>query len=175
MVNPPSPSSSATTYTDPKTHRRSASEAEGLNFKSTQEGLTHAQPELNAKEMVHTRGSFEHSRIIAMMHYPTYTTKGSLINQSIADPQTTCVKWLFRFLGGLRDIVLFDFCPIRIKRLGGSGSVVEYKRQTRTIRKVNLIRLIETKMYGEEIHAYLEYDSTRKPIRLTYHHESHLL
>ncbi|KAK5735199.1 hypothetical protein LTR17_008367 [Elasticomyces elasticus] len=114
-------SSPATTYTDPKTSRRFASEAKGLNSKSTQEGLAHAQPELNAKKMVHIHGSFEHSCIIAMMHYPMYTTKRSLGNQSIADQQTPCVQWLFRFLSGLTDTLLFDFCPVR---LDGSDGVV---------------------------------------------------
>ncbi|KAK5727500.1 hypothetical protein LTR15_003396 [Elasticomyces elasticus] len=171
-------------------------EAKGLNFKSTQEGLAHAQPELNAKEMVHTRGSSEHTRIIAMVHYLTYTTNGSLINQSIADPQTSCVKWLFHFLGGLRETVLYDFCPIRLRRLDGSDHVVErvlnavslaslekdwlteWKKPGAKIDIVKALGLIGTKIYGEETHTYLEYDSTGKPIRLTfliYHPESHLL
>ncbi|KAK3658394.1 hypothetical protein LTR56_001805 [Elasticomyces elasticus] len=88
--------------------------------------LLRAYPELKLQEMVHPVGSFDNSDIIAMAHYPTYTTKRSINDQSIANLTNPCIKWIDNNISTLEagDIFLFNYCPGRLERRDADDPVV---------------------------------------------------
>ncbi|KAK5728415.1 hypothetical protein LTR15_001551 [Elasticomyces elasticus] len=74
-----------------------------------------ATADLNREEMVHHHGSLQSSSTIALMHYPTYTTKRSIHNQSVLDPTNPCIAWLLKRFD-MSDIMLVDYYPNRMRR-----------------------------------------------------------
>ncbi|KAK3623112.1 hypothetical protein LTR56_021782 [Elasticomyces elasticus] len=210
----------AAPYVDQATSREFAGEAKYLDFNIDQTELLKAYPKLNTREMVNPVGSFKNSDIIAMAHYPTYTTKRSLYNQSIADITNPCMRWINNYVHSLDsgDMYLFNYCPVRLQRIDHNDCVVQrsfapegtdimdksfirkwgksaatigiifghdnserYKRLiTHVANRSNElpICLSRQKMYGEEVHAYLESDEAGLACRITfliYHPESHII
>ncbi|KAK5674670.1 hypothetical protein LTS10_012671 [Elasticomyces elasticus] len=207
-------------YVDEATSRKFAGEAKYLDFKTDQTELSSAYPELEVREMVHPVGSFADSDIIAVAHYPTYTTTRSIHDQSIADMTNPCIGWVNDYSSdlGAGDIYLFDYCPVRLRRrdrkdpvvrrcfapvgidildqsflrkwtkskatigiVFGEDNAERYKRLVNRVvdgSKKLPICLSQQKMYGEEVHAYLEMDAAGDPYRITfliYHPESHII
>ncbi|KAK3617052.1 hypothetical protein LTR22_026859 [Elasticomyces elasticus] len=187
-------SSPVSLYKDPESPRKFSSDVECFLFKEMQEALRMAQPELSAADMCHFHGSLK-SNTIAMMHYPTNTTATNGKHQSIADLSNPCIRWLAEKFD-LADMFLFDYFPIRVNRQSShdhhfqkiwaqseatTGIVFRRhnaKRYKASIQNKTRIQLSETKMYGDYVHAYLEFDGNNQATRLTfllYHPESQLI
>ncbi|KAK5691896.1 hypothetical protein LTR97_011067 [Elasticomyces elasticus] len=125
-TTPPPPYQPAVPHFDEETSQEFAGEAKYLDSKTDQKELLRAYPELKLNEMVHPVGSFDNSDIIAMAHYPTYTTKRSINDQSIANLTNPCIKWIDDNISTLKagDIFPFNYCPGRLKRKGADDPVV---------------------------------------------------